>query len=199
MFSCVSFSFLCRTGVKSETELESDHSIKKSRLDATGQIDLSVLLGGNVVQVGTATPIRDFQTLLQSQTNPTSVYRQMESITSQLLRDSGGSNEALMRKSADCLREYRCHCITNDRVDDFNRWIRRFKDEILCGQFHQYWEQFVGEQSVGLITNVESPKSLIGCQEAELFLKLQDDADGDLFPDDDDEMVIDCLMSFYGP
>lgn len=107
-----------------------------------------------------------------------------------LLRDSGGSNATLMEKSRRCLEAYRRHALDAGRAPEFNRWMERFKQEVLEGFFHDFWLRHVAEHRLGLITRDESEASSVKQEESEGFLKLpkKDDVSYE-FPDDDQDLV----------
>ena len=189
---------------------------KKPRLDERGDVDLMAILGPEVVKIGTVNPVEDFVTLLKKKPVD-EVYRevtssflldslyvvalffqigvqlefQMEKVIGDLLRDSGGSNAILMDKSRQCLEAYRKHALDGGRAPEFNRWMERFKQEVVDNFFNDFWLKFVVPHHLSLISSAQSDASNVSQVDADQFLLLpKKEENVHQFPDDDDDLVI---------
>lgn len=148
-------------------------SNKKTRLDGNGEVDLMSILGANVVKIGTANPVKDFSLLLEMGKKPVEeVYEEMDKVIFELLQDSGGTNDTLMTKAQNCLRAYREHVLATDRAVHFNRWMERFKQQVVGNYFTDFWQKYVFEARLGLITKAESSISTVDAEQAEQFFRL---------------------------
>lgn len=168
---------------------------KKPRLDDNEGIDLMSILGSEVVKIGTANPVQDYLTLLKKK--PTEeVNQEMEKIITDLLRDSGGTNTTLMNKSRDCLRAYRQHAMQGNRAPDFNRWMARFKQEVIDNYFHAFWQPYVVDHQLGLITREESAASDVQKEEAQEFFQLPRPADVEKPAETEEDLVSGHTLTF---
>lgn len=169
---------------------EEENQKKKSRLDETGEIDLMSILGADKANVGTVNPVDDFSFLLEIGKKPVEkIYEEMEIIIVELLQDSGGTNIPLMTKAQGCIQAYRKHALIQNRAADFNRWMERFKEQVISNYFSDFWQKYVAEPRLGLITNEESSVSTVDQQQAEKFLKMSTPTEA-LFDSDDDEALV---------
>lgn len=177
-----------------EEEVESQK--KKSRVDETGEIDLMSILGADTAKIGTVNPVNDFSFLLEIGKKPIEkLYEEMEQIIVELMQDSGGTNIPLMIKAQSCLQAFRKHAVVESRTTDFNRWMERFKEQVVGNYFTDFWQKYVAEARLGLITKEESSVSNVDKQEAEKFLNIST-LDEALFDSDDDEALVSYLFRY---
>ncbi len=168
---------------------------KRARFDEYGEVDLMSILGADVVKVGTTHPIKDFSLLLEIGKKPVEeVYEQMGNVIIELLKDSGGTNRALMAKAQNCLKAYREHAMAENRAVHFNRWIERFKEHVVSNYFGDFWQNYVSESRLGLITMEESSVSTVDKQEAEQFLRLTTLNESLESLDEDEDLVRPLLL-----
>lgn len=190
MINVIVFTLRSTLSLTVEEEEEADSQKKKSRFDETGEIDLMSILGADVAKVGTVNPVNDFSFLLEIGKKPVEqIYEEMAMIIVELLQDSGGTNIHLMTKAQSCLEAYRKHAIIQGRAADFNRWMERFKEQVVSNYFSDFWQKYVAEPRLGLITNGESDASTVDTQEAEKFLHISTAAEA-FFDSDDDEALV---------
>ena len=186
-----SIKFFHNSAVATTAEEEEIEAYKKkTRLDESGEFDLMSILGADVMKVGTTNPVKDFSLLLETGKKPVQeVYGEMEKVIIELLKDSGGTNQPLMAKVQSCLEAYREHALAKNRAVDFNLWMMRFKEHAVGNYFSDFWQKYVSESRLGLITKEESSASTVDKQQAEQFIHLPTLNESLESLDEDEELV----------
>lgn len=163
---------------------------KKPRLDEAGEVDLMSIFGAQVVKIGTATPAEDFIELLKSgKKTQKEVYAEMESVIADLLGDSGGTNAALLAKAKDCIQIYRQRAIDAGSAKAFNIWMSRFKEHAITHYFQDFWQRYVADARLGLITKDESTASDVTDDQANEFYSVNQQTEMANQPEDDEALV----------
>ena len=145
------------------------------------------------VEIGTQTPIQDFQDLLRSGIEHHIIFREMEHAVVKLLRESGGTKQPVMARCHDCLAAYRQQAISSggQSVKNFNTWIRSLRQELLAedGPFHPFWNHYIVPFKLGLISIQESADSDIQETKSKDFFKAPALEEMDEDDDYDEDMV----------
>lgn len=141
---------------------------KRHRLD-----DLNLSAASQVAEVGTTTPAEDFSKLLQQGFDLSTVRVQIEKVIFNFIKTEIGD---FSEKILNCLEAYRNACLDLKRPDPYNDFIRELKPEILAsGSLSgKLWKQ-IGSQNLGLIDRQIERNSDVTQEEAEAFLKADDD------------------------
>ncbi|XP_076457066.1 X-ray repair cross-complementing protein 5-like [Babylonia areolata] len=122
-----------------------------------------------VTEVGTVTPIEDFQDLISRKDQDLfeEACRQMEDRVSQLVMDSFG--QQFYGKAMDCLKTLRQEAIKKSEPGSFNDFIQDFKDTLIEKGKRDFWDRIVQEKQ-GLISKVECEESEFSKEEADTFI-----------------------------
>ena len=143
---------------------------KRMKLD--GSIDLSLNNDSlrNVTEVGSTTPVQDFEKLLQAGFHISTISIQMEKVILNLIKASFGShgNEKVMS----CLQCYRQACIDIKSPTVYNKFIRDLKDDILHGsnKSEGIWQKIV-LKNIGLIDRSDCESAVdVSPEESKAFI-----------------------------
>ena len=164
------------------------------RSDENGvALNVSAILGGELVKIGTGNPTEDFVQLLKIGKKPIDdIYKEMGNVILDLLRDSHGRDIVLMNKTGECLATYRQHVLLNGKelTKEFNRWMERFKSFVIDHFFQDFWQRQVVDKRIGLITWSESDDSNVEKQQADQFFQLPQQTEAPSNPNENDEDMV---------
>nr|AIL94178.1 Ku80 [Tigriopus japonicus] len=135
--------------------------------------DLSISHGSVLVEVGTTTPVEDFQKLLDSGSDLVSLAQQLESVIEKLVHAS--LFKQLYGKICDCLKVYRASCLLKDNPHLYNDYLNELKHLVESKQKTDLLKD-VQEKSLGLIGRDEHHGSKYSAEEALAFLATPVDA-----------------------
>ena len=143
---------------------------KRMKLD--GSIDLSLNNDSlrNVTEVGTTTPVQDFEKLLQAGFHISTISIQMEKVILNLIKVSFGSQ--MNEKVISCLQCYRQACMDIKSPTVFNKFIRELKDDILHGSNKRegIWQEIV-LNNLGLIDSATCDAAVdVSPEESKAFI-----------------------------
>jgi len=156
---------------------------KKIKTDESISLEISA----PVTEVGSITPVEDFQQLLSNSVTSNVTFdtlaQQLESVVIRMLASAFGSDMNL--KIVACLRAYREECCSRARPGLYNAFIKRVK-ECLAPQAKLWLD--VAEADLGLIPHSEVAGGVEEEEAAKFLLPLADTA-GPVFDDNDDDML----------
>ena len=137
-----------------------------------GSLDLSLDNDSlqNVTEVGTTTPVQDFEKLLQRGFNISTISIQMEKVILNLIKISYGGQ--MNEKVVSCLQCYREACIDLKSPTVYNKFIRELKDDILYGsnKRESIWQEVV-VNNLGLIDRIACKSAAdVSPEESKAFL-----------------------------
>ena len=185
---------LCRAVPATAADDELENPPKKMRSDENGvALNVSAILGGELVKIGTGNPTEDFVQLLKIGKKPIDdIYKEMGNVILDLLRDSHGRDIVLMNKTGECLATYRQHVLLNGKelTKEFNRWMERFKSFVIDHFFQDFWQRQVVDKRIGLITWSESDDSNVEKQQADQFFQLPQQTEAPSNPNENDEDMV---------
>ena len=170
---------------------DKEGAIKRMKLD-TNSIDLSLndSLGSHVTEVGTTTPVEDFEKLLQAGFQISTLSLQMEKVILNLIKASYGNQ--FSEKLISCLVSYRQACIEMKSPTVYNKFIREIKNDLLYGvnKKEAIWKQII-LRNIGLIDkNVCDVATDVTPEESKSFLSIENSEEkhqnDDVIPSDDE-------------
>nr|XP_045583822.1 X-ray repair cross-complementing protein 5-like isoform X1 [Procambarus clarkii] len=177
---------------------DGDESTKKAKLDVNDSMSASDLTRPLVTHVTSATPVQDFLALLGGEApNFNLICKQLGEVVLQLVDGlgGGGTNAAVVAKVIDCLTSFRQESCSID-PSTYNKFISSLKEVVMTMSLHELWNR-VKESGLGMINKEENARSIIGSDEAEEFLKLEQQSQQPVAPppaeNDDVEDLLDDL------
>ncbi|KAK3726182.1 hypothetical protein RRG08_031509 [Elysia crispata] len=141
---------------------------KKPKLDNNLEGGLQNIMKADVTEVGTVTPLEDFKSLLDRK-DPDMIeeaYKQMQKRIQQVVGDSFG--QQFYGKAMDCLKALRQNCIAKSKPNDYNKFIKTYKDTLIASGRRDFWDLIVKDQQ-SLISKLECEDSGVTKQEADKF------------------------------
>ncbi|GFS04275.1 X-ray repair cross-complementing protein 5-like [Elysia marginata] len=141
---------------------------KKPKLDNNLDGGLQSMMKAEVTEVGTVTPIEDFKSLLGRTDRDMfeEGCKQMQKRIQQVVVDSFG--QQFYGKAMDCLKALRQTCIDKSGPNNYNEFIKTFKDTLIASGRRDFWDLIVKEQQ-SLISKPECEASGVTKQEADEF------------------------------
>ncbi|KJE95979.1 hypothetical protein CAOG_006357 [Capsaspora owczarzaki ATCC 30864] len=154
------------------------HAAKKVKLENpdgnAGPVTLDSLSSGQVMEVGSIDPIKDFRTMVSSKTRDlvSTAVAQMKKRIIQLITESFGSN--LFQKAFDCLKVLRIECVRSDESAQFNDFMGLLKQTTSNKhhnpQHYEFW-QLIVKAKITLISSDEAYDSEVTPEQAQQFLE----------------------------
>ena len=151
---------------------EEEERNKRLKLNENS-IDLALnsdSLVGKVTEVGTTTPVNDFEKLLQGGFHINTVSIQMENVILVLLKTSFG--DQMTEKIISCLVSYRQACIELNSPTVYNKFIRLLKTVLLdsSNKREKIWQRII-HLKIGLIDrNICDAAQDVSAEESKAFL-----------------------------
>ena len=170
---------------------DKEGAIKRMKLD-TNSIDLSLndSLGSHVTEVGTTTPVEDFEKLLQAGFQISTLSLQMERVILNLIKASFGIQ--FSEKLISCLVAYRQACIEMKSPTVYNKFVREIKSDLLYGvnKKEAIWKQII-LRNIGLIDKTVCDVATdVTPEESKSFLSIENSEEkhqnDDVIPSDDE-------------
>ncbi|GFO44853.1 X-ray repair cross-complementing protein 5-like [Plakobranchus ocellatus] len=160
---------------------EEGPQVKKQRLDNNLEGGLQNMMKAEVTEVGTVTPIDDFKYLLSKpdQNLFEEACRQMQKRIQQVVMDSFG--QQFYGKALDCLKALRQTCIDKSGPNNYNEYIKTFKDSLIAKGRRDFWDLIIKEQQ-GLISKPECEASGVTKKEADEFISEEDKGESSAQP-----------------
>ena len=180
----------------SESSQLDDNGVVTKRLKLSqDSIDLSLndSSGNNVTEVGTTTPVQDFERLLQLGFHINTVAIQMEKVILNLIKASFANQ--MNEKVIACLQCYRQACVEMKSPTVYNKFIRELKDDFLLNtnKRETMWADIV-RNNIGLIDKTDCSISSISPEESKAFLaekEVETSEASEIFPSDDEDLLDD--------
>ena len=138
------------SGLGSDAAGDASKRLKLSDDSVDLALNTDSIGSSGVTEVGTTTPVEDFEKLLQAGFHINTVSIQMEKVIINLVKGSFGNQ--MDAKVITCLDSYRQACIDMKSPTVYNKFVRELKSDLLCGlnKRQGIWQHIV-ERSLGLI------------------------------------------------
>eukprot|EP00850_Spirogloea_muscicola_P013604 SM000093S24415 [mRNA] locus=s93:91019:95736:- [translate_table: standard] len=135
-----------------------------------GPISPQKLTSREVDEVGSVTPVEDFQALLTRREGDKWVdtaVAGMEKVIENLLDTAHQGNT--FAKALGCLVAFREGCVMHEEPSKYNEFLRRLEERCRSPQLSDFWQQ-IKERKITLISKDESPDSDVTPGESRSFL-----------------------------
>ena len=181
-----------------ESDQGEENGVAAKRLKLSqDSIDLSLngSSGNNVTEVGTTTPVQDFEKLLQIGFHINTIAIQMEKVILNFIKASFANQ--MNDKVIACLQCYRQACIELKSPTVYNKFVRELKEDFLYGQNTKetMWQEIV-RNCIGLIDKTDCSLSSVSTEESKAFLKAKEvktHETSSIVPNDEAEDLLDDL------
>ncbi|KAK6187037.1 hypothetical protein SNE40_006287 [Patella caerulea] len=168
-------------------------AVKKQKLDDDLEGGMENIARAKVTEVGTVSPIEDFQALLSDKDEDLfeKACGQMEKRIEQIVMDSFGTQ--FYGKASDCVKAYRAECIKKSKPETYNNFIKTFKDILISKAKRDFWDQIVIDKQ-GLISKMECESSKISQADADGFMTdVKVEEETKIEPEDDADDLLDMM------
>lgn len=151
---------------------EGEPAAKKPKLTTESDLSggLPELLKPKVTEVGSTNPVEDFVALIAQKDEDkfNSAHRMMQDMIVKLVVDSFGTQ--FYPKAMDCLKSLRSESIKNGEPTMFNDFLLKLKDQLSKENRTNFWQEFIVQEKLSLITKVECEESKSTQEEADQLL-----------------------------
>ena len=143
----------------------------------------------SVTEVGSMTPVHDFEELLKLGFQFSAVTVQLEKVILELIRDT--FSEQMNEKIMTCIKSYRNESLKRHHAANFNNFMLELKQHMIKEKKDNLWNKFK-EDNFTLITVMEDDSSMVNSEEAAQYLS-SDKSKSDTTNDVNDEDLLDDL------
>ncbi|TPX69665.1 hypothetical protein SpCBS45565_g02344 [Spizellomyces sp. 'palustris'] len=169
---------------------------KRIKVEEPMPENLTDLTTRNVEKVSTVDPIGDFNAMVGRRDIDlvTKAVEQMCDVIVKLVTESFG--DQLYDKATNCLVVLRKVSAENDESDQFNNWLRGLKHLLSVGESVRhapFWRRVV-DQQISLITKDEAGDSNVTREEADAFLRAEEEPSAAISRGDEDEVEEEDLL-----
>ncbi|XP_066268774.1 X-ray repair cross-complementing protein 5-like [Branchiostoma lanceolatum] len=153
---------------------EAEPAAKKPRLDADAGGDCGLTMAGlargPVTEVGSVRPLEDFRAMVSRKDDDKfmEAAAQLQKRIEEIVMESFG--DQFYSKAMECLQALRVESAKLGEPDQFNTFLRGFKETLFNKGRKDFWDSMVRER-VTLISSEESPETSASKEEAEKFLE----------------------------
>ncbi|KAK7091978.1 hypothetical protein V1264_009592 [Littorina saxatilis] len=142
---------------------------KRPKMDDDLAGGIQAITKAKVTEVGTVTPIEDFQDLISRKDEDLfeKACEQMQERIQQIVTDSFG--QQFYGKAMDCLKALRTESIKKSESNNFNDFIQDFKDTLITKGRRDFWDKIIAEKQC-LVSKMECEESDISKEEADTFM-----------------------------
>ncbi|XP_053353435.1 X-ray repair cross-complementing protein 5 [Clarias gariepinus] len=164
---------------------------KKFKMDDGEKFSLAETSEGNITSVGSVNPAENFRTLVQKKTIP--FDQACEQLTHRMEQLLGNRSTDYYMKTIACVQAFREQSIKVSNAELFNSYMQSLKSSVPDKSLQEFWDLLVAD-SITLISKDEVNSSVISKQEANQFLKLEEEEEMEDAPSHEDAGDVDDLL-----